>query len=184
MAPRHLLRGARADGELDAAFELDLAALDLPLQQRSNGSDRDERGSRDVIELQRLRERTSFAADRDRLLGSAEGDLVELAFEIARRVLATAVDRAAVTEVAARALDAARLREHVAIRAHPEDLAALRAAEPELAARLVRARGVALREDAAVGRGGIIVETEAGRIDARLETQLAGLRRALAHGVP
>jgi flagellar biosynthesis/type III secretory pathway protein FliH len=118
-------------------------------------------------------------AERDSLLASVEGDLVDLAFEIARRVLASAADRAAVTEVAARALEAARLREHVTIRAHPEDLLALRAAEEELSARLVRAHGVALRGDAAVDRGGIVVETEAGRIDARLGTQLAALRRAL-----
>jgi type III secretion protein L len=118
-------------------------------------------------------------AERESLLASVEGDLVELAFEIARRVLASAADRAAVTEVAARALEAARLREHVTVRVHPEDLQALRAAEQDLAALLLRAPGLALREDAAVGRGGIIVETEAGRIDTGIDAQLAALRRAL-----
>jgi type III secretion protein L len=121
-------------------------------------------------------------AQRDRLLASAEGDLVDLAIEIARRVLASAAERGAVADVAARALELARLREHVAIRAHPADLAALRDAEPALLALLARARGIALRPDATIERGGVVVETEAGRIDARLETQLAGLRRALLEG--
>jgi type III secretion protein L len=124
------------------------------------------------------------AAERDRLLASAEDDLVDLAFEIARRVLASAAERGAVAEVAARALEAARTREHVTILAHPADLDALRSAEPDLAALLVNARGLALRPDAGTERGGVVVETEVGRIDARLETQLAALRRTLVEVAP
>jgi flagellar biosynthesis/type III secretory pathway protein FliH len=123
-------------------------------------------------------------AERDRLLSSAEGELVDLAFEIARRVLASAAERGAVAEVAARALDAARMRERVALRAHPADLEALRSAEPDLLARLVHARGLALRPDETIARGGVVVETEAGRIDGRLETQLAALRGALDEVTP
>jgi type III secretion protein L len=36
-----------------------------------------------------------------------------------------------------------------------------------------------VREDAALARGDAVVETEAGRVDARVETQLAALARAL-----
>jgi len=85
-------------------------------------------------------------------------------------------------EVAARALEAARSREHVVVWAHPDDLDALRAAGPDLAAALVRSRGIAWRGDAEVARGGVRVETEAGVIDATLEAQLEGLRRAVSDG--
>jgi flagellar biosynthesis/type III secretory pathway protein FliH len=36
--------------------------------------------------------------------------------------------------------------------------------------------------DERVGRGGCVVETEAGRVDARLEVQLDVMRRALMEG--
>jgi type III secretion protein L len=124
------------------------------------------------------------AAERDRLLSAAEADLVELAFAVAERVVGDAAERGTVVAVARRALEAARDRAHVAVRAHPADLAALRAAEPELSALLARAPGVALRGDAAIARGGVIVETEAGSVDATLATQLGALRRAVTGGGP
>jgi flagellar biosynthesis/type III secretory pathway protein FliH len=122
------------------------------------------------------------ALARDRLVASAEPEIVELAFAVAARVLARAAesDREAVVEIAARALDAVRQRADVTLRTHPDDLAALRAAEPRLLARLKRARRLALVADAAVERGGVVVESEAGTVDARLTTQLDALRRALA----
>jgi type III secretion protein L len=118
---------------------------------------------------------------RDRLLAAAEPQLVELAFAVARSVLDRAVerDRGAVVELAARALEGVRQRQHVTLRAHPEDAAALREAEPRLRERLACARAISFVEDSSVGRGGVVVETEAGSVDARLDTQLEALRRAL-----
>jgi flagellar biosynthesis/type III secretory pathway protein FliH len=121
------------------------------------------------------------ALARERLLADAEAQLVELAFEVARRVLERAVvrDREAVVELAVSALEAVRQRKHVTLRVHPEDASALREAEPRLRDLLARERCIALVDDLSVGRGGVIVETEAGSIDARLATQLEALRRAL-----
>jgi len=117
----------------------------------------------------------------DRLLARAEPELVELALAVAGRVLSRIVERdgGAVVELAARALEAVRQRSEVAIRAHPDDLAALRAAEPQLLGALLRTRRLALVGDAAVERGGVLVETEAGSYDARLAQQVEALGRAL-----
>ncbi len=41
-----------------------------------------------------------------------------------------------------------------------------------------------IREDAAIERGGVVVETEAGRIDAGIEAQLDALARAFAEALP
>lgn len=119
---------------------------------------------------------------RDGLLASAEPQLVELAFEVARRVLGRVAerDRDAVVEVAARALEGVRHRRHVTLRAHPDDAGALREAEPGLRDQLRLERCIALVEDPSVGRGGVVVETEAGTVDARLAAQVGALRRALA----
>jgi flagellar biosynthesis/type III secretory pathway protein FliH len=118
---------------------------------------------------------------RDRWLAGAERELVELALVIARSVIAEAAERdpQLVVETARRALEAARRRRDVTLRASPQDVAALRAAEPRLAASLAIGHGIVLLADPAVGRGGVVVETEAGTVDASLDAQLAGVRRAL-----
>jgi type III secretion protein L len=121
------------------------------------------------------------AAERDRLLASAEAELVRLALAVAGKVVAgeVALSHEAVTRIAAEALEAARDRREVLLRVHPADAGALRAQEPRLAGLLARARAVEIREDPCVGRGGVVVETEAGVVDARIETRLEALRSVL-----
>jgi flagellar biosynthesis/type III secretory pathway protein FliH len=126
------------------------------------------------------------AAERDRLLASAERELVRLAVAVAEKVLARSVaaDGEAVVAIAARVLDAARSRRQVSLRVNPEDAAALRRGERQLAGGLPRARSLEIREDPGVSRGGVVVETEGGTIDARLEVQLEALARALEEAAP
>lgn len=123
------------------------------------------------------------AAARDRRLAEAEREVAAMAVDVARTVIGRelAQDPAAVAELAARALSAARERREVVLRVNPADAEAIRAAAGRLAAVLARAPGLAVREDPGLARGDAVVETEAGRVDARVETQLAALARAL-HG--
>ena len=118
---------------------------------------------------------------RDRVLAQAEPELVALAFEVARRVLDAVAqrDRAVVVEVAGRALEAVRQRRELTVRVHPDDASALREQEARLCGRLAGAPCIAVVEDASVGRGGALVETEVGTVDARLATQVDALRRAM-----
>ncbi len=121
------------------------------------------------------------ALERDRLLASAEGELVRLAVAIAEKILQREVarDEGAVVEMAARALAQARQRREVTLRIHPDDAGAIRRSHRRLLSALSRARALELREDAAVARGGVLVETEAGVVDGRLETQLAAIGAVL-----
>jgi flagellar biosynthesis/type III secretory pathway protein FliH len=122
------------------------------------------------------------AAERDRLLAAAEPEVIRLALEVSARILEReAAHGSAVAEaMARRALAAARERTVVALRVNPEDVGALSAREGELSALVPRASGVALVSDPTIERGGVVVETDAGTIDARLEAQLAVVRRAFA----
>lgn len=121
------------------------------------------------------------AAVRDRRLARAEREVAAIALDVARTVLGRELtqDPAAVADLAARALAVARDRREVTLRVNPADAEAIRAAAGRLAAVLARAPGLALREDPGLARGDAVVETEAGRVDARVETQLAALARAL-----
>jgi type III secretion protein L len=125
------------------------------------------------------------ALERDRLLASAEAELVRLSLSVAEKILRREVARQTpVVEIAASALEEARQRRVVVLRVHPEDASALRACERQLVAILSQAPGLDLREDPGVSRGGVVVQTEGGTIDAQLDTQLQALRSALEEVLP
>jgi len=122
-------------------------------------------------------------ADRVRraALPAAQTIAVRMAEKIVGRVIA--LDATAMADIARQALEAARARAGaVSLRVHPDDWAAIETARPALAARLAKAVELRVIPDAAVGRHGCVVESAAGRLDARLETQLAALERAAFGG--
>lgn len=121
------------------------------------------------------------AAERDRILAAVDGEVAALALDVARKVLGRHVEAfpAAVVDLVARGLAGARGRREVLVRVHPEDAAAVRAAEGDLARALARSP-LGIREDPSVPRGGAVVETEAGRIDAGIEAQLREIARTMA----
>lgn len=120
------------------------------------------------------------AAERDRLLADARQELVKLALAVAEKIVAREVERGGNTlAVAAQALAAARQRRVVTLRVHPEDAGPLRREERRLAHLLACAPALGVIEDRSVSRGGVVVETEAGTLDARVESRLEALEAAL-----
>lgn len=118
-----------------------------------------------------------------RLLSGAGADLASLALRLARRIVGQHLqaDPEALADLVARALTLARGRSRIEVRVHPEHL-------PELEARLRRLGDAAeaphlrLLADPAVPAQGCHIYTEAGVIEADLNTQLHALAALL--GVP
>jgi len=119
-----------------------------------------------------------------RALAAEEGAVVALACEVARTVLGR--EAAATTEVlrdvTARALARVRRARTVALRVHPDDVEAARREVGGWFPEGMRPEEVVVVGDDAVGRGGAVVETERGRVDARLERQLEEIARILEGG--
>ncbi len=110
--------------------------------------------------------------------------LATLALHVARKILGRELEfhPEAVTELVRRALDEkARQRTSITLRVHPEDAEQIRASRPQLLEVLSRAKELAIREDPTVQRYGVIIDTDAGSIDAQLDTQLAVFERVLHH---
>ena len=108
-----------------------------------------------------------------------------IAVRMAERIVgrAVALDPGVMADIADRALGAARARLGIVrLRVHPDDLAALEQepARAGLRSRLAGTAELRLVADATVGRAGCVVETATARLDARLETQLEALEKALA----
>jgi type III secretion protein L len=116
------------------------------------------------------------------LEGQLVPQLTALAVSIARRVLGRELEfhPEAVVQIVKQALaEKARQRREISLRVHPDDLQMIREHKAELLEILSRTKEIAIREDPEVGRHGVIIETDAGTIDAKLETQLAAFERVL-----
>jgi flagellar assembly protein FliH len=125
-----------------------------------------------VAQLQAIR---ADAAD------SIEADAVDLGLRIAEQALAAAmaVDRERVVDVVRGALRATVERERVTIQLNPADLELVRGALAELAS-IGGIEHLDVQEERRVTRGGAIVRTAVGEIDAQVETKLDRLRAAFA----
>jgi flagellar assembly protein FliH len=107
------------------------------------------------------------AAHADRV----EGQAVELAVQIAEKVVAGAVEVSPerLLDVVRGALRTIVERERVTVLVHPDDVALLREAMPDLD----------VHEERRVTRGGALLRTAYGEIDAQLETKLSRAREAI-----
>jgi flagellar assembly protein FliH len=125
-----------------------------------------------------------IAETRTRMLEEAEQDLVELALQVAGKVLQTQLeaDPHRVADVLRGALRKAYVRDHVQVVCNPEDLALIEAASADLQAHVGTLRNLELIGDRRVTRGGVLVRTPGGDVDATLQSQLERLRDAMLGG--
>lgn len=105
----------------------------------------------------------------------SERDLVRLALEIARKVVHREVttDSDIVLTLARVALERLHPRAVATVLLHPDDFEYVNTRRPTLSSN----SAVEIVADTAVGRGGCIVQSEHGDIDARVEQQFARLER-------
>ena len=86
---------------------------------------------------------------------------------------------AAIVGVVRAALEDARQQREIIVRVHPADAESLERNKSRLLEILARANSVEVRPDASVTRGGCVVVTELGSIDASLERQLDALAQVI-----
>jgi len=118
--------------------------------------------------------------ERHKLMESAEPELVRLAVGIAERVLhqQIALDRGVVVEMAKVAIGRLVEKESVTVRVNPADLERMREHRDELLSN-GEIKNFRVVEDQRVDRGGVVVETDGGTIDARISTQVNEAKRVL-----
>jgi flagellar assembly protein FliH len=124
---------------------------------------------------------THVARERAQLLEGGEGELVELALAIAERIVCAAIDvePELVVDVCRAAMRKAFQRETLTVLANPADLHMLREAGPQLAAELGGVRHLEFVEERRLERGGVIVRTPAGEIDATFDGKAGKIAESL-----
>lgn len=123
--------------------------------------------------------------ERERVLDENEADIVELALSIARRIVNAAIDadETLVIEACRGAMRKAFQRGSMQVLAHPDDLAMLRAAGPELSNELGGIEHLDFIEERRLDRGSVIVRTPAGEIDATVDGKATRIEQALREGI-
>ena len=123
----------------------------------------------------------------DRQLGEVDRQaaqaLAQTAVQLARQVLRTELQQRPelVAHVAAEAVNAVMLSaRHISVQVHPQDLPLV----AEGAAEALEARGARLQANPAVERGGVMVHSDVGAIDARIASRWAQAAAALGSDLP
>ncbi|NDD26844.1 MAG: hypothetical protein EB084_01055 [Proteobacteria bacterium] len=118
---------------------------------------------------------------REKVLRSSEGAVAHLALQIAERVTQTAVtvNPEIIKNQVSFALEKVKDREHVTVRVNPEDLDVVRARRDMFQKILEGPKTFEINGDPKVDRGGVIIETNLGNVDARISTQLQALHVAV-----
>ena len=127
-----------------------------------------------------------FEADRRATLQTAREDIVELALamggRIARRVIEA--DPAVVQDQVAEAISLVTAPSGMTISINPDDRKLVQAVLPALCERLQKSGHVELRDDPDVERGGCVLSTGKGVIDATLEKQIERIAEVLLPNSP
>ena len=120
-------------------------------------------------------------AKRSELLAAAERDLVRLAVAIAGKIVKKEVRSSGeiVQENVRRAVELSVNRQSLRILVHPGDLEAIERLFPDLRRGFADLTEVSIEGSATVDRGGCIVSTREGQVDATIATQLEEIERGL-----
>ena len=118
---------------------------------------------------------------RERLHREVEADVVRLALEVAGRVVGRLAenDRTLVERMVTEALKRVTARDRLTLRVNPEDLESVRAKRDQWLQLVEGVEHFEVIEDRRVPRGGALLTTLDGAVDARWTTQLVEIERML-----
>ena len=118
---------------------------------------------------------------RSRLLDENETALVELAIQTAEKILQATLqaEPQRVTDVLRGALRKVYVRDRLQVICNPDDLALIEGSDDALRAQVGTLKGLELIGERRVQRGGVIVRTPGGDVDATIGSQLDRLRAAM-----
>jgi len=116
------------------------------------------------------------------LLDQARLDLLELAIKIAGRIIGAELEARpqVLVGLIRSALEAAAPSGQVVLRLHPKDHAILSKRGPKVLGRLPAGIQIQLAADEAVDRGGVVIASDAGRVDATIAKRLQRVGAQLA----
>jgi flagellar biosynthesis/type III secretory pathway protein FliH len=119
-------------------------------------------------------------AMKEKFYANAEPEVIKLVMAISEKVIGKIVHEhdAAIKSIIRQAIESS-LGERITVRLNPEDHKIVSQDDMEFKDILDRTKRIVFKDDETIKKGGCVVETEIGTIDARLETQLKAIKKAL-----
>jgi|GEM_PF-6861539 len=161
-----------------ASVKEGLACVDAQIEEifaraREKGKKKGEEHETDLLQKQELL--------RKNMMQELRVEILQSAVTTARTALEKAMlaNPNFVLQVALRALSIIPDAQNVLIRVNHEDVAFLKSRKEVLLEGLERAKEVEVRADRMVARGGLIIQTQSGTIDAQIGTQLEEIANEL-----
>ncbi len=112
-------------------------------------------------------------------------DLVRLAMEVAEQVIAAelSLNPDLILSIVGKAMESAFEADEYRILVNPEDVSVVQENRPLLLANINGLRQIHVQGDASITRGGCIVESNKGQVDARVESKMAEIHKQLKQAV-
>lgn len=124
-----------------------------------------------ILEVKRLKEE---------IFNTAEPEILKMLMNISEKVLGklTSQYKETVYSVLRQAIEQS-IGNQITVRIHPEDFKRFKKEELDFKDLIDRTKHLHFKEDESIEKGGCVVETEVGTIDAQLDTQLKAIKKAL-----
>lgn len=125
-----------------------------------------------VEEISRLRES---------ILKNSSDDMLRLVLAIAEQIIpcVVSINPEIIHHTIVKALQAAAAADSYHIKVHPDDMAVVMEKKPLLMASISGLRNLTVEENPGITRGGCLVESELGQVDATIESQLDEIREKI-----
>lgn len=122
---------------------------------------------------------------RTEMLKGQGDDLVRLAMVVAEQVISTelSLNEDMIIPIVDKAMKSAAEADEFHVRVHPDDVHIVQEKRPLLIAGVKGLRQIHVQEDEGITRGGCVVESNKGQVDARLESKLAEIHQQLQRAV-
>ncbi|MFN2527239.1 MAG: FliH/SctL family protein [Candidatus Baltobacteraceae bacterium] len=119
-------------------------------------------------------------AERHKIIEGAEPEIIKLAMLVAEKIVhqQISIEKSVVVSMARAAIARLVNRETVTVRVNPADIETIREQKDKMLANS-DIEHLRILEDNRVDRGGVVIETESGTIDAKITTQVKEAKRVL-----
>jgi len=122
---------------------------------------------------------------REKFYQENKEEFIKLVIGAASKVIQgeISINREVISNILTSAVDAMHFQEKAVIRVNPDDLRHLKENCVHIVKRLEEVKGFLLEEDSAVERGGCIIESANGEVDARVEESLKIIESAMTEAL-
>jgi len=118
---------------------------------------------------------------RNEILKQFEKEILELVFSIAQKIIHKKIeqDDKIIREVVLEAMHSVTEKSQITIKVNPEDFDTVETMKPEFFRTFKESKSIVVTPDPSVGRGGCLLETPYGDIDANVEARLDKIHQCL-----